>query len=146
MFRRFSSDVRKVQEMATQEALRFNHEYFGTEHVLLGLLNDSSSHAVSILRNLGVVPSEVKKTIERLVQSGPDSPVAEHLPQTPCVTRVLEYAKEEARSLKSKCLDTEHVLLGLLRERPSVGNGVLTSFGLTYAKVREETLAIKAAP
>jgi ATP-dependent Clp protease ATP-binding subunit ClpA len=142
MYERFSDRARKVMQLANQEALRFQHEYIGTEHILLGLVQEGSGVAANVLRNLDVNLLKLRREVERIVQSGPDVLAQRTLPQTPRAKKVVEYAIEEARSLSHNYVGTEHLLLGLLREQEGVAAQVLLNLGLKLEDVREEVLTI----
>ena len=103
--------------LANQEAQRFNHEYIGTEHILLGLVKEGSGVGANVLKNLDIDLRKVRLEVEKLVKSGPDMVTMGKLPQTPRAKKVLEYAIEEARHLNHNYVGTEHLLLGLLREQ-----------------------------
>lgn len=140
MYERFTDRARKVMQLANQEAQRFNHEYIGTEHVLLGLIKEGSGVAANVLKNLEVDLRKIRLEVEKLVQSGPDMVTMGKLPQTPRAKKVIEYSMEEARNLNHNYVGTEHILLGLLREQEGVAAQVLMNLGLKLEEVREEVL------
>src|ERR1041385_7749137 len=140
MFERFTDRARKVMALANQEAQRFNHEYIGTEHILLGLVKEGSGVGANVLKNLDVDLRKVRLEVEKLVKSGPDMVTMGKLPQTPRAKKVIEYAIEEARNLGHNYVGTEHLLLGLLREKDGVAAQVLMNLGLKLEEVREEVL------
>ena len=140
MYERFTDRARKVMQLANQEAQRFNHEYIGTEHVLLGLIKEGSGVAANVLKNLDVDLRKIRLEVEKLVQSGPDMVTMGKLPQTPRAKKVIEYSMEEARNLTHNYVGTEHILLGLLREQEGVAAQVLMNLGLKLDEVREEVL------
>ncbi len=140
MYERFTDRARKVMQLANQEAQRFNHEYIGTEHVLLGLIKEGSGVAANVLKNLDVDLRKIRLEVEKLVQSGPDMVTMGKLPQTPRAKKVIEYSMEEARNLNHNYVGTEHILLGLLREQEGVAAQVLMNLGLKLEEVREEVL------
>src|SRR5213080_1765436 len=140
MFERFTDRARKVMALANQEAQRFNHEYIGTEHILLGLVKEGSGVGANVLKNLDVDLRKVRLEVEKLVKSGPDMVTMGKLPQTPRAKKVIEYAIEEARNLNHNYVGTEHLLLGLLREHEGVAAQVLMNLGLKLEEVREEVL------
>ena len=140
MFERFTDRARKVMALANQEAQRFNHEYIGTEHILLGLVKEGSGVGANVLKNLDVDLRKVRLEVEKLVKSGPDMVTMGKLPQTPRAKKVIEYAIEEARNLNHNYVGTEHLLLGLLREHDGVAAQVLMNLGLKLEEVREEVL------
>jgi ATP-dependent Clp protease ATP-binding subunit ClpC len=127
-------------QLANQEAQRFNHEYIGTEHVLLGLIKEGSGVAANVLKNLDIDLRKIRMEVEKLVQSGPDMVTMGKLPQTPRAKKVIEYSMEEARNLNHNYVGTEHILLGLLREQEGVAAQVLMNLGLKLEDVREEVL------
>ncbi len=145
MFERFTDRARKVMALANQEAQRFNHEYIGTEHILLGLVKEGSGVGANVLKNLDVDLRKVRLEVEKLVKSGPDMVTMGKLPQTPRAKKVIEYAIEEARSLNHNYVGTEHLLLGLLRENDGVAAQVLMNLGLKLEDVREEVLNLLGA-
>ena len=140
MYERFTDRARKVMQLANQEAQRFNHEYIGTEHILLGLIKEGSGVAANVLRNLDIDLRKIRLEVEKLVQSGPDMVTMGKLPQTPRAKKVIEYSMEEARNLGHNYVGTEHILLGLLREQEGVAAQVLMNLGLKLEEVREEVL------
>ncbi len=145
MFERFTDRARKVMALANQEAQRFNHEYIGTEHVLLGLVKEGSGVGANVLKNLDVDLRKVRLEVEKLVKSGPDMVTMGKLPQTPRAKKVIEFAIEEARNLNHNYVGTEHLLLGLLREQDGVAAQVLMNLGLKLEEVREEVLNLLGA-
>ena len=142
MYERFTDRARKVMQLANQEAQRFNHEYIGTEHILLGLVKEGSGVAANVLKNLEVDLRKIRLEVERIVQhgNGGDQVVMGRLPHTPRAKKVIEYSIEEARNLNHSYVGTEHLLLGLLREQEGVAAQVLMNLGLKLEDVREEVL------
>ena len=140
MYERFTDRARKVMQLANQEAQRFNHEYIGTEHILLGLVKEGSGVAANVLKNLDVDLRKIRLEVEKLVQSGPEMVTIGKLPQTPRAKKVIEYSMEEARNLNHNYVGTEHILLGLLREQEGVAAQVLMNLGMKLEDVREEVL------
>ena len=145
MFERFTDRARKVMALANQEAQRFNHEYIGTEHILLGLVKEGSGVGANVLKNLDVDLRKVRLEVEKLVKSGPETVTMGKLPQTPRAKKVIEYAIEEARNLNHNYVGTEHLLLGLLREQDGVAAQVLMNLNLRLEDVREEVLNLLGA-
>src|SRR6266498_3092123 len=145
MYERFTDRARKVMQLANQEAQRFNHEYIGTEHILLGLVKEGSGVAANVLKNLDIDLRKIRLEVEKLVQSGPDMVTLGKLPQTPRAKKVIEYSIEEARNLNHNYVGTEHLLLGLLREQEGVAAQVLMNLGLKLEEVREEVLNLLGA-
>ena len=146
MYERFTDRARKVMQLANQEAQRFNHEYIGTEHILLGLVKEGSGVAANVLKNLDVDLRKIRTEVEKLVQSGPEIVTMGKLPQTPRAKKVVEYSMEEARNLNHNYVGTEHILLGLLREQEGVAAQVLMNLSLKLEEVREEVLNLLGHP
>jgi ATP-dependent Clp protease ATP-binding subunit ClpA len=147
MFERFSDRARKVMALANQEAHRFNHEYIGTEHILLGLIKEGSGIAAHVLKTCEVDIRTIRSEVERLLILGPDGPMMSRLPMTPRARRVIEFAIEEARLLNHPYVGTEHLLLGLLREHDGIGAKVLAFFGLELEPIRDRVRdALAGAP
>jgi ATP-dependent Clp protease ATP-binding subunit ClpC len=141
MYERFTDRARKVMQLANQEAQRFNHDYVGTEHILLGLLKEGSGVAANVLRNLlNTDLDKIRAEVLKLVQPGPDMPTMGKLPHTPRAKKVIEYSLEEARNLNHNYVGTEHLLLGLLREQEGVAAQVLMNLGIRLEDVRREVL------
>src|SRR3954465_12016761 len=142
MYERFTDRARKVMQLANQEAQRFNHEYIGTEHILLGLVKEGSGVAANVLKNLDIDLRKIRLEVEKIVQGGQGSEMVTmgKLPQTPRAKKVIEYSIEEARNLNHNYVGTEHLLLGLLREQEGVAAQVLMNLGLRLEDVREEVL------
>ncbi|MEC8413199.1 MAG: Clp protease N-terminal domain-containing protein, partial [Planctomycetota bacterium] len=145
MFERFTDRARKVMSLAQQEAQRFNHEYIGTEHVLLGLVKEGSGVGANVLKRLSIDLRKVRIEVEKLVKAGPEMVTLGKLPLTPRAKKVIEYAIDEARSLNHNYVGTEHQLLGLLREQDGVAAQVLMNLGLKLEEVREEVLGLLGA-
>ncbi len=145
MFERFTDRARKVMALANQEAQRFNHEYIGTEHILLGLVKEGSGVGATVLKNLDVDIKKLRLEVEKQVKSGPDMVTMGKLPQTPKAKKVIEYAIEEARALNHNYVGTEHILLGLLRETEGIAAQVLMNLGLKLEDVRQEVLNLLGA-
>ena len=145
MFDRFTDRARKVMGLARQEAQRFNHQYIGTEHILLGLIQEGSGVAANVLRNLDVDPDKIRQEVEKIVQDGPTMVSMGQLPFTPRAKKVLELASEEATNLRHNYIGTEHLLLGLIRENEGVAAQVLMNLGLKLEEVREEVLELLGA-
>src|SRR5438034_1187858 len=110
MYERFTDRARKVMQLANQEAQRFNHEYIGTEHILLGLVKEGSGLAAQVLKDLHVDLRQIRLEVEKLVQSGPDVVTMGKLPHTPRAKKVIEYAIDEARNLGHNYVGSEHLL------------------------------------
>ena len=135
---RLTDQARKVLELANQEAQRCNHEYVGTEHVLLGFISEGTGAGAYVLKNLGVDLRNVRLEVEKLIELGPDIVWTEKLPLNPLTKNVIKYAMQEARNLHQKDVRSEHLLLGLLREQEGMAAHVLMKLGLKLEDVREE--------
>ncbi|MFQ5964861.1 MAG: ATP-dependent Clp protease ATP-binding subunit [Candidatus Scalinduaceae bacterium] len=145
MFDKFTDRARKVMALAREEAKRFNHEYIGTEHILLGLVKEGSGVAANVLQNMDIDLKKIRLEVEKIVQAGPDLVSVGQLPFTPRVKKVLEYAMEEARAMGHNYIGTEHQLLGLLREQEGVAAQVLLNLGVKLEDVREEVVELLGA-
>jgi ATP-dependent Clp protease ATP-binding subunit ClpC len=145
MFDRFTDRARKVMNLAKQEAQRLNHEYIGTEHILLGLVQEGSGVAASVLKNLGVDLKKIRAEIEKIVKGSPTMVSMTTLPFTPRAKKVLELALEEASQLGHNYIGTEHLLLGLIKENEGIAARVLTNLGVKLEEVREEVLEFLGA-
>ncbi|MFC1594679.1 ATP-dependent Clp protease ATP-binding subunit [Candidatus Omnitrophota bacterium] len=142
MFNRFTERARKVIILAKEEARRFNHDYIGTEHILLGLIREGEGVAAAVLLKLGVNLENIRIEIEKLVQPGPATQVLGDIPFTPRAKKALELSAEEARSLGHNYIGTEHLLLGLIKEAESIASQVLLNMGLDLNKVRNEVMGL----
>ena len=139
----FTERVRKVLAMAREEAARLHHEYVGTEHILLGLIREGEGVAATVLQNLSVELDDLQQKIEETVKKGrPDQTFAQDLPYSSRGKKVLELAMDEARVLEHSYVGTEHLLLGLLREKKGVAAQVLNVAGVNLDAARAETLRI----
>jgi ATP-dependent Clp protease ATP-binding subunit ClpC len=139
----FTDRVRKVLQMAREEAARLHHEYVGTEHILLGLIREGEGVAAAVLTNLNVDLDEIQQRIEETVKKGKaPAPEGPDLPYTSRAKKVLELAMSEARELNHSYVGTEHLLLGLLREEKGIAAQVLTDSGVTLEQARAETLRL----
>ena len=140
MFNRFTERARKVIILAKEEARRFNHDYIGTEHILLGLVHEGEGVAAAVLQNMGMSLETIRLEVEKLVQPGPATQILGDIPFTPRAKKVLELATEEARSLGHNYIGTEHILLGLIREGEGVASQVLMNMGLDLNMVRNQVM------
>jgi len=140
MFNRFTERARKVILLAKEEAKRFNHDYIGTEHILLGLVREGEGVAAAVLASFGLSSDKIRLEVEKLVQPGPSTVISGDIPFTPKAKKVIELAMEEARALGHNYIGTEHLLLGLIREGEGVASQVLMNSGLELDKVREEVM------
>ncbi|MDD5449458.1 MAG: ATP-dependent Clp protease ATP-binding subunit [Candidatus Omnitrophica bacterium] len=142
MFNRFTERARKVILLAKEEAKRFNHDYIGTEHILLGLIREGEGVAAAVLENLGLDSEKIRIEVEKLVQPGPSTVISGDIPFTPKAKKVIELAMDEARNLGHNYIGTEHLLLGLIREGEGVASQVLLNLGLDLNKVRDEVMQL----
>ncbi|NQT32387.1 MAG: NDP-hexose 4-ketoreductase, partial [Candidatus Omnitrophica bacterium] len=139
-FNRFTERARKVILLAKEEAKQFNHDYIGTEHVLMGLVKEGEGVASAVLTSLGLDSETIRMEVEKLVQPGPDKIITSDIPFTPRAKKVIELAMDEARNLGHNYIGTEHLLLGLIREGDGVASQVLLNLGLDLKIVRDEVL------
>ncbi|MCP5536945.1 MAG: ATP-dependent Clp protease ATP-binding subunit [Akkermansiaceae bacterium] len=137
----FTPRAQQVLALARKEADRFNHNYVGTEHILLGLIKLGQGVAVSVLQNMGLDLETVRIEVEKQVGSGPESKMTGNIPYTPRVKKVLSLSNKEAENLDHSYVGTEHLLLGLLREGEGVAARVLTSLNVDINQTRQEILA-----
>ncbi|MBU0878342.1 MAG: AAA family ATPase, partial [Candidatus Omnitrophica bacterium] len=142
MFNRFTERARKVLVLAKEEARRFNHDYIGSEHILLGLVREGEGVACAVLQNLGIDLERLRFEIEKLASPGGTTLVSGDIPFTPRAKKALELAAEEARSFGHNYIGTEHILLGLAREGEGIASQVLFSLGIDLNKIREEISAL----
>ncbi|TAM34192.1 ATP-dependent Clp protease ATP-binding subunit [bacterium] len=142
MFNRFTERARKVIILAKEEARRFNHDYIGTEHILLGLIREGEGVAAAVLQKMGVSLENIRLEIEKLVQPGPTTQIIGDIPFTPRAKKALELAAEEARSLGHNYIGTEHLLLGLIREGEGIASQVLMNLGMDLNSVRNEVMEL----
>jgi ATP-dependent Clp protease ATP-binding subunit ClpC len=140
-FDKFTERARKVLSLAQEEAQRFQHNYIGTEHLLLGLVREGEGVAAKVLFKLGVELQLVRESVEFSIGRG-DRIVLGEIGLTPRAKKVIELAVDEARRMNHHYIGTEHLLLGLLREGDGIGAGVLESLGVNLEKARRETLAV----
>ena len=140
-FEKFSERARRVLSLAQEEAQRFNHNYIGTEHILLGLVRETEGVAARVLANLGVDLNKVRSAVEFIIGRG-ERPAQGEIGLTPRAKKVVELAVDEARRMNHTYIGTEHLLIGLLREGEGVAAGVLESLSVTLDKVRSETQRI----
>lgn len=146
MYERFTDRARKVMQLAIREAQAFNHEYIGTEHILLGLIEEGSGVASFVLKNLGFSRDKTREEVRKLVQTGPAPAITMgKLPHTPRAKQVIEHALKEAKQLGHNYVGTEHLLLGLLCVQEGVASQVLTGLGLKPEDVRAEVLNLLGA-
>ncbi len=139
-FDKFTEPARHVMGLAQEEARSFQHNYIGTEHLLLGLLREEEGTAAQVLNRLGIELEKVRKAVEFIIGRG-DIVVSNEVGLTPRAKKVIELAVDEARRMQHRYLGTEHILLGLIREGEGIAAGILSSMGLKLGQVREETIA-----
>ena len=140
MFDRFTDRAKKVMNLARQEAQRFNHEYLGTEHILLGLVQEGSGVAANVLKQMQIDLDKIRVEVEKIVKTGPSMVTMGQLPFTPKAKKVLELSLEEASNLGHNYIGTEHILLGLIKENEGIAAQVLMNLGVKLEDVREEVL------
>jgi ATP-dependent Clp protease ATP-binding subunit ClpC len=145
MFDRFTDRAKKVMSFARQEAMKFNHEYIGTEHILLGLVQEGSGVAANVLKHMTVDLEKIRHEVEKIVKTGPSMVTMGQLPFTPRAKKVLELSLEEASQLSHNYIGTEHLLLGLIRENEGIAAQVLMNLGVKLDEVREEVLEFLGA-
>lgn len=146
MYERFTDRARKIMMLANQEAIRFNHEYIGTEHILLGLVKEGSGLASMVLKNLDVDLRKIRLEVEKRVQSGPEMVTMGKLPQTPRAKKVIELAMQSAVELQNNYVGTEHIFLGLLRVDEGVAAQVLKNLGVTNEVALAALAELKQEP
>ncbi len=136
MFERFTDRARRVVVLSQEEARRLNHNYIGTEHLLLGLLLEGAGVAAQALTSLGVSLDETRSQVEQIIGRGTQVPGSDHIPFTPRAKKVLELSLREALQLGHDYIGTEHLLLGLLREGEGVAAQVIVRLGVDLSQVR----------
>src|SRR4051794_19612326 len=140
-FDKFTERARKVLQLAQEEAQRFNHNYIGTEHLLLGLVREGEGVAAKVLANMGVELNKVRSAVEFIIGRG-DRMVMGEIGLTPRAKKVIELAVDEARRLNHQYIGTEHLLLGLVREGEGIAAGVLESLGVSLDRVRAQVIHV----
>jgi ATP-dependent Clp protease ATP-binding subunit ClpC len=140
-FDKFTERARKVLTLAQEEAQRFNHNYIGTEHLLLGLVREGEGVAAKVLANMGVELNKVRSAVEFIIGRG-DRMVMGEIGLTPRAKKVIELAVDEARRLNHQYIGTEHLLLGLVREGEGIAAGVLESLGVSLDRVRAQVIHV----
>jgi ATP-dependent Clp protease ATP-binding subunit ClpC len=141
MFERFTERARHVVVLAQEEARGMNHNYIGTEHVLLGVLHEEDGVGARALVSLGISLDDSRARIQDLIGRG-DSPPSDHIPFTPRAKKVLELSLREALHLGHNYIGTEHILLGLIREGEGVAAQVLVQLGAELAQVRSAVIRL----
>src|SRR5881398_354449 len=145
-FDRFNDRAKRVLALAQDEAIRFNHNYIGTEHLLLGLVREGEGVAARVLDSLGVELSKVRTAVEFIIGRGDSTTSPSEITLSPRTKKVIELAIDEARKLGHSHVGTEHLLLGLVREGEGIASGVLESLGVSLEKVRHQVLEILSMP
>ncbi|HWK79584.1 MAG TPA: ATP-dependent Clp protease ATP-binding subunit [Thermomicrobiales bacterium] len=140
-FDKFTDRARKVLTLAQEEAQRFNHNYIGTEHLLLGLVREGDGVAAKVLANMGVQLPKVRSAVEFIIGRG-DTMIMGEIGLTPRAKKVIELSVDEARRLNHHYIGTEHLLLGLVREGEGIAAGVLESLGVNLEKVRAQVMQV----
>src|SRR5881296_1818525 len=140
-FDRFNDRAKRVLALAQDEAIRFNHNYIGTEHLLLGLVREGEGVAARVLDSLGVELSKVRTAVEFIIGRGDSTTSPSEITLSPRTKKVIELAIDEARKLGHSHVGTEHLLLGLVREGEGIASGVLESLGVSLEKVRHQVIA-----
>jgi ATP-dependent Clp protease ATP-binding subunit ClpA len=141
-FDRFNDRAKRVLALAQDEAIRFNHNYIGAEHLLLGLVREGEGVAARVLDSLGVELSKVRVAVESIIGRGDATASPSEITLTPRVRKIIELAIDEARKLGHSHVGTEHLLLGMVREGESVASGVLQSLGIKLETVRQQVIAV----
>jgi ATP-dependent Clp protease ATP-binding subunit ClpC len=141
MFERFTDRARRVVVLAQEEARMLNHNYIGTEHLLLGLIHEGQGVAATALESLGVSLEAVRAQVEEIIGQGQEAPSG-HIPFTPRAKKVLELSLRESRQLGHDYIGTEHILLGLLREGEGVASQVLVRLGADLNRVRQQVIEL----
>ena len=144
MFERFTDRARRVVVLAQEEARLLNHNYIGTEHILLGLIHEGEGVAAQALESLKISLDSVRKEVESIIGPGSSAPSG-HIPFTPRAKKILELSLREALKLKHNYIGTEHILLGLLREGEGVAAQVLVKLGAGLPRVREQVIQLLEA-
>src|SRR5205823_639209 len=141
-FDRFNDRAKRVLALAQDEAIRFNHNYIGVEHLLLGLVREGEVVAALVLDSLGIDLSKARSSVEVMIGRGKETTSPSEITLSPRTKKVIELAVDEARKLGHSHVGTEHLLLGIVREGESVGAGVLQSMGVSLEQVRHQVIAV----
>jgi Clp amino terminal domain, pathogenicity island component/UvrB/uvrC motif len=141
MFQRFTDRARRVVVLAQEEASRLEHNYIGTEHILLGLIREGEGVAAEALKSLGISLDPVRQQVEEIIGRGQE-PLQGHIPFTPRAKKVLELSLREALQLSHNYIGTEHILLGLIREGDGVAAQVLVRLGADLNRVRQQVIQL----
>lgn len=146
MFKRFTERARRVIILAREEAERHHHEYLGTEHILLGMLKDGGGIAITVLQKSGLTIDQIRMEVERHLPRNANALIVGEIPFTPKAKKVLEYGVEEARLMGHNYIGTEHLLLGLLKEKEGIAAKVLNNLGIRLVETREKILNLLQEP
>jgi ATP-dependent Clp protease ATP-binding subunit ClpA len=141
MFERFTDRARRAVALAQDEAKRLNHNYIGTEHILLGLIHEGEGVAAKALESLGISLDAVRQQVEEIIGQGQQAPSG-HIPFTPRAKKVLELSLRESKQLGHNYIGTEHILLGLIREGDGVAAQVLVKLGADLNRVRQQVIQL----
>ena len=141
-FDRFNDRAKRVLALAQDEAIRFNHNYIGVEHLLLGLVREGEGVAARVLDSLGIDLSKMRSSVEVMIGRGKETTSPSEITLSPRTKKVIELAVDESRKLGHSHVGTEHLLLGIVREGQSVGAGVLESVGVSLEQVRHQVIAV----
>lgn len=144
MYERFSDRARKTMQLANQASQKWNHEWVGVEHILLGLLKMENSMALSILESLGIDKAAVEVEVNALLKMGPEMVTMGKLPSTPRAKKAIEFAIDFAKTWDDKHVGTEHLLIGLARDPEGIAGQVLNKFGATVETIRNALLGMTA--
>jgi len=139
MFERFTDRARRVVVLAQEEARLLNHNYIGTEHILLGLIHENEGHAAKALKSFDITLNDIRSGVEELSPKGDVSPMG-HIPFTPRAKKVLDYSLREALQLGHSYIGTEHILLAIIREGYGVGAKVIVQLGADLPRVRQKVV------
>jgi ATP-dependent Clp protease ATP-binding subunit ClpC len=141
VFERFTDRARRVVVLAQEEARMLNHNYLGTEHILLGLVHEGEGVAARALESLGISLQAVRQQVEEIIGRGQQAPPG-HIPFTPRAKKAVELARREANDLGHNYIGTEHILLGLVREGEGVAAQVLVNLGADFSRVRQQVIQL----
>lgn len=146
MFKRFTERARRVIILAREEAEHYRHEYLGTEHILLGILKDGGGIAIAVLHKVGIEINQIKEKVEKSLPQSSSTINIGDIPFTSRAKKVLEFSVEEARSMGHNYIGTEHILLGLTKEKDGQASRILAGFGIFYTETREKVLDLLKEP
>ncbi len=146
MFEHFTDRSRKVVALANQQAQRLQHNFIGTEHLLLGMIKEGDGVGVRAMKKLGLKMKKVWEDVEKRTEVGPTGVSMGRLPQTPLFKRVMENAIEESRTLQHDHVGTEHLLLGMLQEQDGIAGQTLRNMGLNLEDTRQQVIDLVTPP